>query len=153
MKKLLVALSLALLAAPPVASALDTESTPAANAQDSDFVAGKEAVDNKDWELAIRAFSRALQHDPNNADVHNYLGYSYRNTDRMELSFKHYREALRLEPNHRGANEYIGWAYLKTDRPAQAEEHLARLETICGRSCEEYRKLSKGIADYKAKRK
>jgi Flp pilus assembly protein TadD len=150
MKNFLVAL---MLATPVLAAALDTQSTPDTNAQNSDFMTGKKAVDGKDWEVAIRAFSRAVKADPGNADIHNYLGYSYRNINKMDLSFKHYNEALRLEPNHRGANEYIGWAYLKTNKPAQAEAHLAQLEKICGKSCEEYQKLNKGIADYRAKNK
>jgi tetratricopeptide (TPR) repeat protein len=149
MKKLMFAL---MLATPMVAMAIGTETTPA-KAKDSDYVVGKRAVDNKDWQVAIRAFSASLKNDPDSADTHNYLGYSYRNTNRMELSFKHYNEALRLDPNHLGANEYIGWAYLKTNRPAQAEEHLARLERICGRGCDEYQSLNKGIADFKAKKR
>jgi Flp pilus assembly protein TadD len=150
MRKFLVAL---MLATPMFALALGTESTPQANARDSDFVAGKKAVDDKNWQVAIRALNRAAKGDPRSADIHNYLGYAYRNMDQMDLSFKHYNEALKLDPNHRGANEYIGWAYLKTNKPAQAEEHLARLERICGKSCAEYQKLGTGIADYKAKNK
>ena len=140
MKAFLVALTLA---APMLALAAGTESTPQTNAKDSDFVTGKKAVEDKNWQVAIRALDRAVKNDPANADIHNYLGYSYRHMDRMELSFKHYGEALRLDPNHRGANEYIGWAYLKTNKPAQAEQHLARLEKICGKSCDEYQKLAK----------
>lgn len=151
MKRQLMALMLALL--PVFASAADIEITPQANAKDQDFVTGKTAVQNKDWNTAIDALNRAVKNEPRNADIHNYLGYSYRNTDKMELSFKHYNEALRLEPNHRGANEYIGWAYLKTNNPAKAEEHLAKLEKICGKNCDEYKNLSKGIAAYKEKNK
>jgi Flp pilus assembly protein TadD len=150
MKNFLVAL---VLAVPTLALALGTETTPQANVKDSEFVAGKKAVEDRNWQVAIRAFNQAVKGDPRNADAHNYLGYSYRNAGQMDLSFKHYNEALRLDPNHRGANEYIGWAYLKTNKPAQAEEHLARLERICGKSCDEYQKLGKGIADYKAKNK
>lgn len=150
MKKMLIA---CLLAFPLAAVADGAEWTPMVNAQNNDFVDGKKAVADKNWQSAVDAFSRAAKNDPRNADIHNYLGYSYRHMDRMEDSFRHYNEALRLEPNHRGANEYIGWAYLKTNQLAKAEEHLTRLEKICGKSCEEYAKLGKGIADYKAKNK
>ncbi len=150
MKKVLFA---CLLAFPLFAVAMDTEATPQVNLQNSDFVAGKKAVADKNWPAAVEAFGRAVKSDPRNPDIHNYLGYSYRHLDQMEQSFKHYNEALRLDPNHRGANEYIGWACLKTKQLAKAEEHLARLERICGKSCEEYEKLSKGIADYKTKNK
>ena len=150
MKKTLVACMLAM---PLACLALDTETTPQFNAQNSDFMTGKKAVDGKNWQAAVDAFSRAVKSDPRNPDIHNYLGYSYRHMERMEDSFRHYSEALKLDPNHRGANEYIGWAYLKTNQLPKAEEHLSRLERICGKGCEEYEKLSKGVADYKAKNK
>ena len=141
-----------MLVVPLFSGAADTDTTPVANLQNSDFVAGKKAVENKSWQTAVDAFSRAVKTEPRNADIHNYLGYSYRNMDQMDLSFKHYNEALSLDPNHRGANEYIGWAYLKTDKLGNAEEHLVRLEKICGKACDEYTKLSNGIANYKAKK-
>lgn len=35
--------------------------------------------------------------------------------------------------------------------PAKAEEHLAKLKSICGNTtCEEYQDLAKAIAQYKA---
>ncbi len=148
MKKTLLACMLAL---PMFAAGADTEWLPKTNAQNADFTAGKKAVADKNWQAAVDAFNRVAKSEPSNPDVHNYLGYSYRNMEQMELSFKHYNEALRLEPNHRGANEYIGWAYLKTNQLDKAEEHLARLERICGKGCEEYEKLNKGIADYKSR--
>lgn len=149
MKKWLMALTLAM---PAFAMADGSESTPQVNVQISDFVTGKKAVADKNWQAAVDAFSRAVKSEPRNADIHNYLGYSYRNLNKMELSFKSYNEALRLEPNHRGANEYIGIAYLKTGQLAKAEEHLARLEGICGKSCEEYGDLNKAIAAFKAQK-
>lgn len=150
MKKTLIACMLAI---PFACLAADTEWLPQVNVQNSDFVNGKKAVEAKNWQAAIDAFGRAARSDPRNPDIHNYLGYAYRQMERMEDAFRHYNEALRLEPSHRGANEYIGWAYLKTNQLSKAEEHLARLEKICGKNCEEVEKLGRGIADYKAKNK
>jgi Tfp pilus assembly protein PilF len=150
-KKMRKFLTAFLFACPLIVCAADTESTPTYNVQSSDFVVGKKAVNDKDWPAAVAALTRASKSDPRNADIHNYLGYSYRHMDQMDASFRHYNEALRLEPDHRGANEYIGWAYLKTNQLQKAEGQLSRLERICGKPCDEYQKLSKGIADYKAK--
>ena len=70
----------------------------------------------------------------------------------MPKAFEHYTTALKLNLNHKGAHEYIGEAYLMDGKPAKAEEHLARLKTICGGSaCEEYDDLAKSLAAYKAK--
>lgn len=146
--KLVAPLLFATLGIVATVHAADTESTPAANQSNPDFVAGKKAVDAKDWSGAAAAFEKALRKDGKNADAHNYLGYSYRWLNKMDDSFAHYRQALQLDPNHRGAHEYIGVAYLKIKQPAKAQEHLARLEKICGGNCEEYKDLAKAIADY-----
>lgn len=132
----------------PHAMANMTESKPAANKEDADFVAGKKAIERKDWKSAVDALSRALTRKPESADIHNYLGYAYRHLDDLTLSFTHYKEALRIDPNHRGAHEYIGQAYLKAGQPDKAAEHLTRLEQICGKRCEEYQDLAKAIGAY-----
>ena len=146
MKKLICALMLAL--SLPIAMANMTQSKPAANKEDADFVAGKKAIERKDWKSAVDALSRALTRMPESADIHNYLGYAYRHLGDLTLSFTHYKEALRIDPNHRGAHEYIGEAYLKAGQPDKAVEHLARLEQICGKNCEEYQDLAKSIGAY-----
>jgi tetratricopeptide (TPR) repeat protein len=129
--------------------AADTDSTPVVNQTNADFVAGKKAVEAKDWPIAAAAFERAVKRDPKSADAYNMLGYSYRWQNRMDESFTAYGKALELDPNHKGAHEYIGIAYLKAKQPDKAKEHLARLEKICGTNCEEYKDLAKALADYK----
>ncbi len=146
MKTLICALMLGL--SLPAAMANMNQSKPAANKEDADFVAGKKAIDRKDWKAAIEALSRSLKRAPESADAHNYLGYAYRHLNDLTLSFKHYKEALRIDPNHLGAHEYIGEAYLKAGQPDKAEEHLARLEQICGKRCEAYQDLAKSIGAY-----
>lgn len=146
MKKLIFVLMLVL--SLPGAMANMTESKPAANKEDADFVAGKKAIERKDWKSAVDVLSRALTRKPESADIHNYLGYAYRHLDDLTSSFTHYKEALRIDPNHRGAHEYIGQAYLKAGQPDKAAEHLARLEQICGKRCEEYQDLAKSIGAY-----
>jgi Flp pilus assembly protein TadD len=134
------------------ATAAGTEETSAANAADVDFVAGKSAIQAKAWQAAITSFTKVVSREPNNADAHNYLGYANRNLGKMDESFKEYNIALKLDPDHKGANEYIGVAYLKVNQPEKAKEHLARLEKICGKKCEEYEDLAKAIAAYKPKK-
>lgn len=146
MKKFLLMLALSLTASWAVANAI--QSTPAANRQNAEFVAGKKAIDRKDWRAAVESLTRAEKDMPDNADVQNYLGYAYRHLGDLDNSFTHYKSALRIDPKHRGAHEYIGQAYLKANQPEKAAEHLAALEKICGKGCEEYRDLAKAIADY-----
>ena len=148
MKKILCACLIALAIPTSLVWANVGEAKPAANQADPDFVAGKRAVKAKDWKAAIEAFGKVIASKPDSADAHNYLGYSHRQLDQLEQSFTHYNEALRIDPNHRGANEYIGQAYLRVGKPEKAAEHLARLEKICGKNCEEYQDLARAIAAY-----
>ena len=114
----------------------------------------RKAIETKDWSRAMSELNLAVRDEPRNADVHNLLGYSYRKraTPDLAKAFEHYKTALQLDPKHKGAHEYIGEAYLMDKKPAEAEKHLAQLETICGnKTCEEYADLAKSIASYKAR--
>jgi Flp pilus assembly protein TadD len=124
------------------------ESKAQANSNDSDFMAGKKAIERKDWKSAVESLSKSAKQTPDNPDTHTYLGYSYRHLGDLDNSFAHYNEALRLDPNHKGAHEYIGQAYLKAGQPDKAAEHLAKLDKICGKGCEEYQDLSRAIAAF-----
>jgi Flp pilus assembly protein TadD len=143
----------------PGALAADTptEPTPAAAPAKIDRMAsGRAAIKSADWKKAISEFSAAVKDQPGNADAHNLLAFSFRKqaTPDLPKAFEHYNTALKLNPNHKGAHEYIGEAYLMDKQPAKAEEHLARLKTICGgTACEEYDDLAKSLAAYKAKNK
>ena len=125
------------------------ESDPAAIARDADYAAGKQAMEKKNWSEALKRYEIALKRNPDNADLHNYLGFSYRNAGKMDLAFKHYLRAIELDPRHRGAHEYIGEAYLMVKNLAKAEEHLAALERICLLPCEELDDLKAKIAAYR----
>ncbi len=146
MNKLILAV--ALLCIVSLAPAKPVDTTPAANRESADFVSGKKAIERKDWKGAVESLSKAEKELPGNADLQNYLGYAYRHLGDLDNSFAHYKEALRINPKHRGAHEYIGQAYLKAKQPEKAAEHLAELEKLCGKGCEEYKDLAKAIANY-----
>ncbi len=131
--------------------AVEEDSNPQASARDPDYAAGKQAFDRKNWGEAVKRFSRAALRDPDNADLQNYLGFSYRKLGQLELAFKHYHRALALNPRHRGAHEYIGEAYLMAGNMAGAQKHLEALRKICLLPCEELTDLEKAIAEYRAR--
>lgn len=126
------------------------DSAPAA-VEDPDYVAGKQAVEAKNWQAALDAFDKVVAKDSGNANAHNYLGYTYRKSGKLDLAFKHYEEALRLNPKHRGAHEYLGEAYLMVNNLVKAEEHLKVLDRLCLFGCEEYDDLKKAVAEYRQK--
>ena len=116
---------------------------------DPDYVAGRRAIEAKDWANAIRLLSSAGLRDPRNAEIENELGYAYRNTGELSAAFKHYARALQINPRHRGAHEYLGEAYLMVNNVAKAEEHLAALKSICLLPCNETGILEGKIIEYR----
>jgi len=128
-----------------VATALGNGAPEAPPPRNADYEIGVDAVKAGEWDRALYHLDIAARAEPANADVQNELGYVYRNQRRFDLAFRHYHEALRLDPSHRGAHEYIGEAYVLTGEMAKARQHLAALERICGRQCEEYEDLQKAI--------
>jgi tetratricopeptide (TPR) repeat protein len=131
-------------------SGSSNESTSASKANPN-LTAGKAAIDEQKWAVAIEQLTKAVTAEPKNADAHNYLGYAYRKSGNYEQAFNHYKQALAINPNHRGAHEYIGEAYLETNDLASAEKHLDALDDLCLFGCKEYTELKDRIAAYKAK--
>lgn len=129
----------------PALAAADANVAPT-TVTSADFDLGFEAVKIKDWPTAVTHLSAVVRNEPTNADAQNLLGYAYRNQKKFDLALRHYNEALRLDPKHKGAHEYIGETYLLTGNKAKAQEHLAALERICGKSCDEYQDLARAIA-------
>lgn len=134
------------LAGAPVLAA-DTESTPAVNLENRDYVAGKRAVERKNWPEAVERFRRAAAAEPNNADAHNMLGYSLRWSGQMDQAFASYDRALQINPQHRGALQYSGIASIRAGNAARAEQNLGKLKDLCGVNCDEYKELAKALAD------
>lgn len=127
------------------------EDNPGAAANDPDYAAGKAAMEKKNWKEALKRFHQAALRAPDSADLHNYLGFTYRNLKQMDLAFKYYKRSIELNPRHRGAHEYIGEAYLMVGDVKSAEIHLAALREICLLPCEELADLEKAIAAYRKK--
>ena len=136
---------------PGTGAADPAEDDAAAVKLDPDYAAGKQAINAKEWSTAITSLNSAALRDTRNADIQNYLGYSYRHAGQLDLAFQHYQRALQLNPRHRGAHECVGEAYLIVNNLAKAEEHLAALQKICLIPCEEYADLKKKIAEYRGK--
>ncbi len=154
LKSLFAAVAVALLVAfvPLAAANLGDEDVTASD--DPNFQGGKKAVESQDWNKAVDLLSKAVQTDPKNADAHNFLGYAYRKTGKIDASFNHYNEALKLNPKHKHAHEYLGEAYLLTDNLPKAEQHLAELQKLCTPiPCEEYKELKRAVDNYKKNKK
>ena len=132
----------------------DSSSAPAAKpAADPTFGRAKAMIEAKDYKGALPLLQQVVAKEPKNADAYNLMGYATRKSGDPNGSLQYYNYALTLDPKHLGANEYIGEAYLMLDQPQQAEQHLARLDSLCVFGCVEQRTLKAAIANYKAGKK
>lgn len=122
--------------------------SPAAGTPTTAYDLGKAAFAAQDWPTAITQFELAAKTERKNADIYNFLGFSYRSNGDYPTAMKHYSTALKLNPKHRGALEYQGEAYLKLGQLSKAKANLTRLGKICAKKCEEYKDLAADIAAY-----
>lgn len=120
---------------------------------DDDYAAGEAAIRRRDWEAAIRHFSRVTDRPAYSADAYNWIGYATRNLGKYREALTPYHRALEINPRHRGAHEYIGETYLLLDDVPKAEAHLAELRKLCPMmACEELKDLEAAIREYKRRR-
>ena len=132
----------------------DSSSAPAAKpAADPTFSRAKAMIEAKDYRGALPLLQQVVAKEPKNADAYNLIGYATRKSGDPNGSLQYYTYALTLDPKHLGANEYIGEAYLMLDKPQQAEQHLARLDSLCVFGCVEQRTLKAAVAAYKTGKK
>ena len=89
------------------AYAADTPSTQVPRRTVADRLAdARKAIEAREWNVALRELNAAAREEPNNADVHNLLGYSWRKRSNPDVTkaFEHYYTALRIDPRHKGAH-------------------------------------------------
>jgi tetratricopeptide (TPR) repeat protein len=124
---------------------------PAAASNDSaGLTQARAAIAAKDYPGAIKILYMLSQSSPQNADVVNLLGFSYRMLGQYPQAFAYYDRALAIDPMHRGALEYEGEAYLETHQLPKAEANLATLRRACGSAgCPEIGQLAQAIDRYK----
>lgn len=125
--------------------------TTSAKSVDALLATSRSSIAAKNWTEALATLKQAAVVDPKNADVQNLLGYATRNNGDAKGSLTYYAAALALDPLHTGALEYQGVAFIKLGQTAKAKANLAKLKTICGVSCEQYRDLAAALKAPKKK--
>jgi predicted Zn-dependent protease len=123
------------------------------SATDPNYGAAKQMIDTKNFAGAMPLLQQVVAKDPKNADAYTLMGYATRKSGDANGSLQYYNTALGLDPKHIGAHEYVGEAYLQLDRLPEAEQHLARLDSLCTFGCQEYRDLKAAVAAYKTGKK
>ena len=111
-----------------------------------EVVQAQALVDAERYEEAVEYIQGAIAVFPNNADLHSLLGFAYRNLGSLDPATLAYDVALEIDPQHQGALEYQGELFLILGQRALAERNLAKLEKVCGKTCEAYVELEAAIA-------
>ena len=109
----------------------------------------QEVIERGDYNAAIEELNVLHEQDPENPDVLNLLGFSYRKLGDFDNALRNYQAALALNPKHRDSNEYLGELYLQTGQLDKAEERLAVLDRACFFGCKQYSELKAAIEAYK----
>jgi Flp pilus assembly protein TadD len=117
---------------------------------DPNFARAKAMIEARDYKGALPLLQQVVTKDPKNADAYNLMGFATRKSGDPNGSLVYYQQALAIDSRHIGAYEYLGEAYLMLGRLPEAEQQLARLNSLCTFGCAEHRQLKAAIADYKA---
>lgn len=89
------------------------------------FLKGALADRQKHMDQAENDFRQALDVDPNNAMILNYMGYMFADKGvRLPEALKLIRKAVELEPMNGAYLDSLGWAYFKVGEYELAEENL-----------------------------
>ena len=105
-------------------------------------------INNKSYEAAIDNLFKAEKNNKNDADIYNYLGFSYRKMGNLEKAAFYYEKALKISPKHKGALEYQGEMFLTQGNLKLAEANLKKLGKICFLGCKEEKMLKESIMKY-----
>ena len=120
---------------------------------DPNYTKAKAMIEAKDYKGAMPLLQQVVAKNAKDADAYVLMGYATRKSGDPNGSLQFYNTALSLDSRHIGAHEYIGEAYLQLDKLPEAEQHLARLDSICVFGCAEYKMLKTAVANYKAGKK
>ena len=95
---------------------------------------------------AIVLLETLVTANPEDADILNYLGFSFRKIGDLVKSSHYYEKALNIDPKHLGALEYQGELFITLGKIDKAKANLARIDDICVTKCKELRELEKAIS-------
>src|ERR1700759_1276671 len=103
---------------------------------DPNYGSAKAMIEAKNYAGAMPLLQQVVAKNPKDADAYTLMGYATRKSGDANGSLQYYNTPLGLDPKHIGAHEYVGEAYLQLDRLPEAEQHLARLDSLCVFGCQ-----------------
>jgi len=107
---------------------------------------GQAALAGGNVDHAIDAFEAALAVDPAHVPVFLDLAEASRRQGLQGKAIRYYREALDRDPGNVAAISGEGAALVEKGAVEKARRNLAKLESLCGGSCDATRQLAAAIA-------
>ena len=108
---------------------------------------GDAALKAGDAQGAVDAYEAALAIDPGYTPIVVQLAEAARADGLQGKAIRYYREALSRDPDNLAAISGEGEALVEKGAIEKARRNLARLESMCGASCNETRTLAVAIAE------
>ena len=118
------------------------------SAKSNYYYSAVKLINNKSYKAAINDLFKAEKNNKNDADIYNYLGFSFRKMGNLEKAAFYYEKALKISPKHKGALEYQGEMFLTQGNLKLAEANLNKLGKICSLGCKEEKMLKESIMKY-----
>ena len=87
-----------------------------------------EALDNDNYEKAIKFLIKEIKNNKDCADLYNLLGFAYRKNKNYKLFLESYKNALRIDPSHLRTHNYIGITYIKIGNFDKSKKHYKNLK-------------------------
>lgn len=84
----------------------------------------------KEHDIAIKFFQRAVQVDPNFAYAYTLLGHEYVMTEELDKAMSCFRNAIRIDPRHYNAWYGVGMIFYKQEKFQLAEVHFKKALTM-----------------------
>ncbi len=152
MRYMPAALALSLLAAVTASGVQSSTPQPMLPRAAALMAEGSTLLANGDADAAVDAFEAALAVQPGTAAIYLNLAEATRRQGLQGRALHYYREALELDPGNVAAISGEGAALVEKGAVEKARRNLARLQGLCGSSCDATRKLAAAIAKGPAQR-
>lgn len=94
------------------------------------YRATSDAKARREYEKAVKDFTKAIELNPQMKEAHNNLGYCYRKLGKLTESLASYDDAIALDSNFAQAREYRAETYLALGQLSKAERELLFLQKL-----------------------
>ena len=143
--KIILSLLIILFSYPVYSAGSDSGGSSTNTSKSTYYYDALKLIKKESFKAAVENLNKAEKNQKKDADIYNYLGFSYRKMGNMKLAAVNYEKALDIDPKHKGALEYQGEMYITLGQLDKAKANLKKLSSMCFLGCSEEKILKKSI--------